>query len=138
MNWSEIGTQVILGIIGVVISGIGAIITYLINKYIKDDKLKTIINRFNELVKNSVLEIYQTYVEALKKDGMFDKVAQKNAQNKCLELIKTNMSADVKKWLEENYTDIDNFLKSSIEATIGLLKNKSCSTKVLIDKKWSS
>ena len=73
--------------------------------------------------------------EELKKDGMFDKVAQKNAQNKCLELIKTNMSADVKKWLEENYTDIDTFLKSSIEATIGLLKNKSCSTKVLIDKK---
>ena len=134
MNWSEIGTQVILGIIGLLISGIGALISYLINKYIKDDKLKTIINRFNELVKNSVLEIYQTYVEALKKDGMFDKVAQKNAQNKCLELIKTNMSADVKKWLEENYTDIDTFLKSSIEATIGLLKNNSCSSKVLTDK----
>ena len=31
MNWSEIGTQVILGIIGVVISGLGALITYLIN-----------------------------------------------------------------------------------------------------------
>ena len=135
MNWSEIGTQVILGIIGVVISGLGALITYLINKYIKDDKLKTIINSFNELVKNSVLEIYQTYVEALKKDGMFDKIAQKNAQNKCLELIKTNMSADVKKWLEENYTDIDTYLKSKIEATIGLLKNTSSSTKVLIDNK---
>lgn len=135
MNWSEIGTQVILGIIGVVISGLGALITYLINKYIKNDKLKTIINSLNELVKNSVLEIYQTYVEALKKDGMFDEIAQKNALNKCLELIKTNMSADVKKWLEENYTDIDTYLKSLIEATIGLLKNTSSSTKVLIDKK---
>ncbi len=125
MDWAEIGTQVILGIIGIVISGLGALITFLINKYIKNDKLKSIINSLNDLVKNSVLEIYQTYVEALKKDGMFDKEAQEIALNKCLELINKNMPSDVKKWLDDNFDDATSYLKSLIESTIGLLKNNS-------------
>ena len=125
MNWSEIGTQIILGIIGVVISGLGVFVTYLINKYIKNDKLKSIINSLNELVKNSVLEIYQTYVEALKKDGMFNKEEQKIALNKCLEKIYVNMPEEVAKWLNENVSDIEQYLKSLIEANIGLLKNNA-------------
>ena len=38
MNWGEIGTQLIIGIIGVIISGLGIVVTYLINKYIKSLK----------------------------------------------------------------------------------------------------
>ena len=37
MNWNEIGTQVILSVLGVVISGLGIAFTYVINKYIKND-----------------------------------------------------------------------------------------------------
>ncbi|MDY5929290.1 MAG: hypothetical protein SPJ27_04555 [Candidatus Onthovivens sp.] len=125
MNWNEIGTQVILGIIGLIISGLGAIVTYLINKYIKNDKLKSIMNSLDELVGNGVLAVYQTYVEALKKDGIFDEIAQKNAYNKCLELINKNMSTDVKKWLVENKDNIDDYLKDLIEAKIASLKNNS-------------
>ena len=40
MNWGEIGTQLIIGIIGVVISGLGIYITYLINKFVNDAKLR--------------------------------------------------------------------------------------------------
>ena len=36
MNWAEIGTQVIVGIIGVLLTGLGTLITFLINKYIKN------------------------------------------------------------------------------------------------------
>lgn len=128
MDWAEIGTQVILGIIGVLITGLGTLITVLINKYVKNDKLKNILASLNEVVQKAVSEVYQTYVEALKKDGMFDAEAQKEALNKALEIIKTNASKDVMKWLQANYTDIDAYLKSQIEAVIGLLKN-SCSKK---------
>lgn len=123
MDWAEIGTQVILGIIGVLITGLGTLITVLINKYVKNDKLKNILASLNEVVQKAVSEVYQTYVEALKKDGMFDEAAQKEALNKALEIIKTNASKDVMKWLQANYTDIDAYLKSQIEAVIGLLKN---------------
>lgn len=123
MDWAEIGTQVILGIIGVLITGLGTLITVLINKYVKNDKLKQILSSLNETIKNAVSEVYQTYVEALKKDGMFDEAAQKEALNKALTTIKQNLPTDVMKWLQANYTDIDAYLKSQIEAVIGLLKN---------------
>lgn len=123
MNWAEIGTQIIVGIIGVLLTGLGTLITFLINKYIKNDKLKTILSSLNETVRNAVSEVYQTYVEALKKDGMFDAEKQKEALNKALEIIKTNLPTDVMNWVKENYSDIDSYLKSLIEAAIGLLKN---------------
>ena len=125
MNWAEIGTQIITGIIGVLIAGLGTLITVLINKYVKNDKLKTILNSLNETVRNAVSEVYQTYVEALKKDGMFDAEAQKEALNKALIIIKTNLPTEALDWVKENYSDIDAYFRSLIEATIGLLKNNS-------------
>lgn len=129
MNWAEIGTQIIVGIIGILLTGLGTLITFLINKYIKNDKLKTILSSLNETVRNAVSEVYQTYVEALKKDGMFDVEKQKEALNKALEIIKTNLPTDVMNWVKENYSDIDSYLKSLIEAAIGLLKNSGTSGK---------
>ena len=129
MNWAEIGTQIIVGIIGILLTGLGTLITFLINKYIKNDKLKTILSSLNETVRNAVSEVYQTYVEALKKDGMFDAEKQKEALNKALEIIKTNLPTDVMNWVKENYSDIDSYLKSLIEAAIGLLKNSGSKSK---------
>lgn len=129
MDWAEIGTQVIVGIIGVLLTGLGTLITFLINKYIKNDKLKTILSSLNETVRNAVSEVYQTYVEALKKDGMFDAEKQKEALSRALEIIKTNLPSEVMTWVQENYTDIDAYFKSLIEAAIGLLKNSGASSK---------
>lgn len=125
MNWGEIGTQLIIGVIGVIISGLGIVVTYLINKYVNDAKLKNLLSSLYTLVQNSVLEVYQTYVEALKKAGSFDAEAQKQALNKCLELIKVNMPKELENWLKANYSDVESYLKSLIEAQIGLLKNNA-------------
>ena len=125
MDWNGIATEIILGVVGLVMSALGILITYLINKYIKNDELKGIVNSLNELVRNSVLEIYQTYVEALKKGGIFNETAQKEAQERCLALINRNMQENVHAWLQESFCDIDAYLKSLIEAQIGLLKNQS-------------
>lgn len=120
--WEQIGTEIILGLIGVVVSGLGALITYLINKYVKDNELKTILNSLNDLVKMAVAEVYQTYVEALKKGGMFDENAQKEALARCLEIIKTNMPKKVKAWLDANMGDVEAYLRTLIEAQVSLLK----------------
>lgn len=125
MDWNEIATQLILGIVGIVISGLGVYVTYLINKYVNDAKLKNILTSLNTLVQNSVLEVYQTYVEALKKAGNFNADAQKLALERCLALVKANMPKALETWLKANYSDIESYLKSLIEANIGLLKNKA-------------
>ena len=125
MDWNGIATEIILGVVGLVMSTFGILITYLINKYIKNDEIKGIVNSLNELVRNSVLEIYQTYVEALKKCGSFNETAQNEALERCLALINRNMPENVHAWLQESFCDIDAYLKSLIEAQIGLLKNQS-------------
>lgn len=122
MNWNEIGTQVILGIIGVLISGLGIIITYLINKYIKNAELKQIMNSLSDLVRNAVLEIQQIYVDEMKCKNIFDKEAQKLAIERCLETIKANMPKKVEEWLKSNYSDIEGYLRTLVEAQVKLLK----------------
>lgn len=123
MNWGQIGTEIIISLAGVVISALGLFLTYLINKYIKDQKVKDIINSLHQLVRNSVLEVYQTFVEELKGKDLFDKEAQNKALERCLGLIRANMPNDVKAWLEANVGDITAYLRSLIEAQIGSLKN---------------
>ena len=124
MNWNEIGTQLIIAIGSILISGAGLLVTYFINKFIKNDKLKRLMNELNVLVQNSVNEVYQNYVDDLKKGGDFNKECQKEPLTKALELMRNNMSADLSKWLNENHTNVTEYLKGLIEAQIGLLKNK--------------
>lgn len=122
MDWNEIGTQIILGVLGIVLSGLGALITYLINKYVKNNNAKNLLNSLLTLVKNSVLEIQQTYVDALKKQGSFDIVAQKIALEKCYDKVIANMPKEMENWLRSNYNDIETFIKGLIESQIGLMK----------------
>lgn len=127
MDWAEIATQIILGIVGIVMAGLGTLVTYLINKYVKDNKLKTILSSLNEVVQSAVSEVYQTYVQALKEGNMFDEACQKEALSKALEIIKNNLPNEVMTWIQENYSGIDAYLKSQIEGMIGMLKNSGSS-----------
>ncbi|MBQ6447100.1 MAG: hypothetical protein IJJ10_06510 [Bacillus sp. (in: Bacteria)] len=123
MNWNEIFTEIIIGISGIVISSLGIIVTFLINKWVKNQEVKTIIESLNEVVRNSVLETYQTYVEEMKAKGIFDTEAQKIALEHALQQIRANMPDKVKSWLEANIQDINKYLRQLIEAQIGALKN---------------
>ena len=123
MDYNAILTELIIGIIGLVLSAIGAIIAVLINKYVANEKLKTTLSSFHDLVRNSVLETYQKYVEELKDKNMFTAEAQKTALSACLSLIKGNMPRNVAEWLKSNVSDVDEYLKDNIEAQIGALKN---------------
>lgn len=123
MNWNEIFTEIIIGFSGVLISALGIIVTYLINKWVKNQEVKSMIESLNELVRTAVLETYQTYVEELKDKDIFDYDAQKIALEHALQSIRTNMPDKVKTWLEANIKDINKYLRQLIEAQIGALKN---------------
>jgi len=112
-------------LVGLAVSLLAFYGTYLINKKIKNDKLKTIMMSLQEVVKNAVLETYQTYVEELKDKDMFDTEAQKKALRHALDYIKANIPYYVQTWLESNFSHVDEYLKSLIEAQIGLLKNNA-------------
>lgn len=122
MNWESVLTEVVLSLLGIVFSALGALTTYWISKKIKNDKLREILNSLNELVKKATLEVYQTYVEGLKEKNLFDLEAQKTALSRALNIIETNLSKDALEWLKMNVRDSEEYLKGLIEAQIALLK----------------
>lgn len=122
MTMPEILTQTTLGVIGILLTGLGFFITFLIHKYIKSNELKLILTSLTVVVENCVKEVYQTYVEELKDKNMFDEKAQKKALKMCLEKVQSIIPQNIEEWLDKNFTNIKEYLVTLIESSIATLK----------------
>ena len=69
--------------------------------------------------------VFQTYVEAFKKEGSFNKDAQLIALNKAKDIVLAQLSDDIKDYIDKNFGDIDTWINTQIEASINTLKNVS-------------
>lgn len=118
MDWNQILTSVILGIVGIVISILGALASRFISTKIKDDKIKTILNGALDVVNDGVNYVYQTYVQGLKGTSLWDENAMNEASQKALDYIKNNLSADLVSYLNKNGKDLTEWIKEQIEVAI--------------------
>ena len=75
------------------------------------------------IVTNAVRSVFQTYVEALKKNGTFDAKSQKIALTKAKDEALAQMTDDIKEYITSTYGDLETWLTTQIEATINILKN---------------
>ena len=123
-------TQEILNIIlsalslivtGLVGWGVTALTSWL-NSKIKDNKVSSWLTQITNIITNSVMSVFQTFVDTLKKNGKFDSDAQKEAKDKALNIIKTQLTPELNKFIENNYGDIDEWLNIQIESVIYSLK----------------
>lgn len=73
---------------------------------------------------SAVKTVFQTYVDALKKEGKFDKESQILALTKAKDIALSQMTEDVKEFIQTNYGELDLWLTIQIEATINTLKMK--------------
>lgn len=125
--------EIIINIISVVVTSIvlplisiaGAKLIQFINSKIKNNKAADLLTTATTIVINAVRSVFQTYVEALKKEGSFNKDAQIVALNKAKDIALTQMTDEVKNYLVTTYGSLDSWLDTNIEATINILKNKS-------------
>ena len=125
--------EIIINIISVVVTSIvlplisiaGAKLIQFINSKIKNTKAADLLTTATTIVINTVRSVFQTYVEALKKEGSFNKDAQIIALNKAKDIALTQMTDEVKDYLVTTYGSLDTWLDTNIEATINILKNKS-------------
>ena len=125
--------EIIINIISVVVTSIvlplisiaGAKLLQFINSKIKNNKAADLLTTATTIVINAVRSVFQTYVEALKKEGSFNKDAQIIALNKAKDIALTQMTDEVKDYLVTTYGSLDTWLDTNIEATINILKNKS-------------
>ena len=125
--------EIIINIISVVVTSIvlplisiaGAKLIQFINSKIKNNKAADLLTTATTIVINAVRSVFQTYVEALKKEGSFNKDAQIIALNKAKDIALTQMTDEVKNYLVTTYGSLDSWLDTAIEATINILMNKS-------------
>lgn len=124
MNFQEI----LFSAIGTILTGLLAwlvsIITNWINSKIKDKNAAKILTSITSLVTNVVQATYQSYVEALKGTDAWTKEAQEIALNKALTTIKSQLNSEGIKFIEENYGNVEEYLKTLIESVLYKLKNK--------------
>lgn len=118
--------QILLAGLGTIITGLCAWAVTAFTKWMstktKDAKFNKFVCTIMELTMNAVKETYQTYVEAIKAAGKFDKEAQEKALEMCLAKIKSQLAPEVLDFIGQNFGDVTNYLKSLIESTIYSLK----------------
>lgn len=113
--------------LGIIVTGLAtwlssALVKFL-NEKIKDKKLTNWLTQIVDIITSAVKFTYQTYVEELKGKDIFTKEAQEKALNETYERVKNQLSKEAIKFIEENYGDVEKWIKEKIEAVIYSLKN---------------
>ena len=81
-------------------------------------EIKELLAEVTDAVATAVTFTSQTFVDALKKNGMFDEKAQKEALQKSLNKAISLLSESARKALNEIYGDLNEYLTSKIEAEV--------------------
>jgi len=116
--------------------GVAGLITYgftLFNAWlktkIKNEKMKKLLSAMTTIIESAVQSVQQSFVSQLKKDGKFDKEAQKQALNLAIMKVKHKVTAETQLAIAEFFGDFDEFIEDQIEAYIGLwLEHESISS----------
>ncbi len=116
--WSAVGI-ILMGLA----TWVSSIITSWLSTKIKDKKFQTLATKLNDIVLRAVMTVTQTYVESMKKKNAFDEKAQKEALERCMAIIKTQLTQELRDYVEENYGDLQSYLLTLIESTILGLKH---------------
>lgn len=129
MNWSEFLNIVLkifilplMSVLAMFIVNYIKVKTQQVIDNTKSDVTAKYIRMAQETVTACVIATNQTFVEALKKQGKFDKEAQIEAFNRTKEAVLNILSVDAQKYLVEAVGDIDVFLDSLIEAQVNSQK----------------
>lgn len=118
----EQGWQILWGVLGTLVTAlVGWLSTYLVsllNAKIKDQKLKTFLTKFTEIITTSVNSLSQTVVDSLKKNGSWTGVDGEKVKKDCIDLVKKQLTPDMIKFIQDNWGDLGEFISNSIESFI--------------------
>ena len=89
-----------------------------IGAQIDNMELKELLDEVTDAVSTAVTYTSQTYVDALKKEGIFDVEAQKIALETSLNMAISLLSESARSALATIYGNLDDYLVSTIEAEV--------------------
>ena len=113
-------------IIGTIGAGLATCLTTFIvgwlNQKIKDKKLARWASELFQIIMSAVQTVFQEFVDVLKKEGKFTLEAQKEAKERAYKIIVSQLTPELKKYIEENFGDMKDYIMNQIEAMIYQLK----------------
>lgn len=122
-------TEIFIGLLTTVLTTLTgwavAKLTALLDTKIKDKKALSFITNATDVVINAVKATYQTYVENLKGTELWNAEAQKKALGMAKDKALTELNDGTKKYIQENYGDINKWLENKIESSIYALKSEA-------------
>ncbi len=120
-TWNEIFTAIILPLLVALVS---LAVVWIKKKEteltsnIKDANVKKYIGLATDAVLKAVQYTTQTYVDSLKKTGVFTKEAQQEAFERAKLLASTMINQSAKDIITEAYGDFNTWVTTQIEATV--------------------
>lgn len=91
-------------------------------KKTKDETVQKYIKMLDKTITDCVLATNQTYVEALKKAGSFDKEAQEKAFKLTYEAIMAILTDEAEIYLNEAIKDLNAYITNKIESQVVISK----------------
>ena len=125
MTWNEVIMYIIETVLKLLVV---VIIPYLFNmirvKLQNDTQIKY-LGRFEQLVKDAVSQVQQTYVENMKAEDLFDEKAQVEAFDMVKSTVLNMMNDRMMQIVMEAVGDFDEYLRNKIEAQVFAIKQNS-------------
>lgn len=130
MEWQSILWTVLSIVLTALVSwGVERLIAF-INSKISNTKYAKYLTDAVEVVTRAVKSTYQTYVQSLKGENMFDESAQKEALSKAKDMAMSQLSTGLQSYISQNFGDVETWLCGTIESVIYDLKNTNKSSTV--------
>ncbi len=123
MEWQS----VLLSVVSIVLT---ALVTWgaerliaLINCKLNNSKYAKYLVDATNIIATAVKSTYQTYVQSLKNEDIFTKETQEKALEQAREMAISQLSFEVKNYIEKNFGNVEIWINSNIESIIYDLKN---------------
>ena len=118
LNWNSVLMYVIETAFKIIVTfGIPYLFAILRAKF-KVDKQNKYMNMFEQLVRDAVSQVQQTYVDNMKEENLFDKAAQLRAFNTAKDIVIALTNEKMKKIVVETVGDFEAYLNNKIEAEV--------------------
>ena len=93
-----------------------------LNNKIKDAQIAKWASMLYQIIMSAVQTVFQEYVDVMKKAGKWNEETAKEAKEKAMKIIISQITPELKKFIEDNFGDMKEYLMNQIEAMIYQLK----------------
>ena len=118
MDWNTILSDIIISVVGLVSTGLFALIAWLIRRYVKDKGMADALVELTALAKKAVLLVSQTYVDAIKKGGKWDEETKAKAKELALETLMSDLTPELLEYVKGKTEDVKAWLGDLIESQV--------------------